>query len=424
LRVRRESSQLRFRLFAIEAHSAVQGRVFYSPGELDLDNELEGVERALTTATWEYLGAKQIPVEGRRDPRPVSHGYRSYRDLFFPRQVLGLDLLSRSLDWESLSDREALAATLVISDLAGNNSRLCNYAIDWFKQSPSFGLHAYRPPTRPVEGNFVGSGLGRGSFEGVTRKVARAFDAIRPNLPDTSRVVATLAASKVGDIIDPEREVVLYTDPPYFDFLDYADLSDFFYQVQLAVRPDIRPALPAHVHHPDDLSIIATQSRSATHFGAALAASLRPFAENPKFKLGVLHFHHSSPSGWAHLDDALRDAELSVAHVAFERSEFENGYHSKPGNAKLDALFYLTNRATPRDPAWPSLTSELRRVQDRLGPLRDSDARVVAGALSVVHGNRKGQGQHGAYLRLQRGLLKRAERHRPSPPSQPPLELP
>jgi hypothetical protein len=399
---------LTFRLFGVEGLTASGERCFYRSSPFDKAVESEAVALAEDTEVWRYLHSKTIPTNGRRDARPVSHGFKSYGDLFFPRQVLGLQALSDSLVWSDLTSQQATVGLLLISDTAGNNSRLCSYAADWFKQSPSFGIHAYRPPTRPVEGNFVGAPLGRGSFTAVAKKAGRAYAAIRQSLPEGRRTVFCGPASAMAASIKQDADLVIYTDPPYFDFLDYADLSDFFYQIHLAARKESRADRPDNVHSEADISLMATRRDASQSFGVALAESLKPFVGALRFKVAVLHFHHSSIAGWEELAAAIRMAGLTVDHIGFERSEYENGFHSYPGNAKLDALFYLVADKEISTFKWPTLNSEIRRAASSVAALRDADVSVVAGALSVVHASRAGYDQRRAYGRLLRGLTRRS----------------
>lgn len=378
-------------MIAIESLAPDGTRDYHRPSPHDLEVERIARRRAERTELWKDLHATLIPVEGRRDARPVSHGYRSYGSLFFPRQILGLSLLSASVPWDSLSQELKVAAGLLISDTANNNSRLCSYAADWLKQSPSFAIHAYRPPTRPVEGNFLGASLGRGSFRNVAKKASRAYSLVAPILSmGTSRKVICEAAEAIDQTL-LNQPFVVYTDPPYYDYLDYADLSDFFFQVLRHCTVGILEAPSVTVHSRQDISLMATQPTPGVSFGEALGRSLRPFASNPNCRLIVLHFHHSTREGWRQLTSALKGAHLRVLHVGFERSDLENGFHSAPGNAKLDALFYLVPRAVA-PPKWGErgLVQELlalRRLEET-SVQRKANSQVVAGALAVWKANK------------------------------------
>ena len=67
-----------------------------------------------------------IPTD-RRDPRPISHGFMTYGQLFAPRQLLSLALIADAV--KVLEDEELrYAMALALSDTAGSNNMMCRYA--------------------------------------------------------------------------------------------------------------------------------------------------------------------------------------------------------------------------------------------------------------------------------------------------------
>src|SRR5581483_5403599 len=97
-----------------------------------------------------FVPDESIPEEGRVDPRPISLGYRRYRDLFNCRQLLSLSLVAEAIAAvKSKTARELLATAF--SDCLASNNMFCYYAFDYQKLTPLFGLHAYHRVIRPVE---------------------------------------------------------------------------------------------------------------------------------------------------------------------------------------------------------------------------------------------------------------------------------
>ena len=172
----------RFKLIAIESYSAESGRQYHRPSIQDFATIETAELECSTNDIAKTLRTTSIPVN-RRDPRPVSHGFTSYGQLYTPRQLLSLSLIAdavKSIEDESVRYTLALA----LSDTAGNNNRMCRYAADWLKLTPAFGLHGFDVVTRPVEGNTWGAGRGRGSFTNCVTKAIRAYSTIACTIDD------------------------------------------------------------------------------------------------------------------------------------------------------------------------------------------------------------------------------------------------
>ena len=181
----RESDGPRFKLIAIESYSAESGRQYHRPSVQDFANIETADLECSTNEIAKTLCSTLIPVN-RRDPRPISHGFTSYGQLYTPRQLLSLSLIAEAI--KSIED-ESVQCTLALalSDTAGNNNRMCRYAADWLKLTPAFGLHGFDVVTRPVEGNAWGAGRGRGSFTNCVTKATRAYAAIACTINDLNR---------------------------------------------------------------------------------------------------------------------------------------------------------------------------------------------------------------------------------------------
>ena len=217
---RSEAGDPQFKLIAIESFSPEAGRLFHGPSDIDNMNVEEAREENLHHPLVRELSGTQIPVD-RRDPRPVSHGFTHYSQLFTPRQLLSLSLLADAIrEIEDPDIRYTMA--LALSDTAGNNNRMCRYAADWLKLTPAFGLHGFHVVTRPVEGNLWGAERGRGSFRNCVKKALSAYATIRAAINELEigreqrsiRQVNCLPAQDVSELGWESMDAVV-TDPPY-----------------------------------------------------------------------------------------------------------------------------------------------------------------------------------------------------------------
>src|SRR5262249_26950259 len=108
---------------------------------------------------------------------------------------------------------------------------------------PLFSIRAYRHICRPVEINPWLDGTGRGTFPNAVRQVQRAIEFAREptvahldggfirsgslNSNGHRRVILNGDSPGLTGVADRSVDLIL-TDPPFFDNIAYAELSDFF----------------------------------------------------------------------------------------------------------------------------------------------------------------------------------------------------
>jgi putative DNA methylase len=314
----------------------------------------------------------RIPTYGRSDPRPTSHGYYYYYQLFNPRQLLCMSLLYREII--RISDEQVREYLLLaFSDSLSSNNLLCSYAFDYRKLTPLFGLHAFNVVNRPVENNVWGGTekYGRGSFVNCVKKVLRGKDYAerpyetvykdngRPKQVFTGEKVTSKVAAHVEDwyrgdapslllncssteldaLKDKSIDLVL-TDPPYYDNLSYSELSDFFYvwlrdrlplagrHVNGASAPYLRALYvngnddPSHFRFVKELTEVFAHCRRVLRVGGLM----------------VFTFHHRDVQAWDALARALFNGGFVVTNVFPVRSEGKSGFHSTAGTIKWDSV--------------------------------------------------------------------------------------
>ena len=342
-----ERNSPRFKMIAVESFSEAYGRRFHTPSELDQENTSIAAKSCSRNPFAVSIRSAQIPSD-RRDPRPISHGFKYYGDLFTPRQLLCLGLIAEAIS-EVKDIEERFALSLALSDAAGNNNLMCRYAADWLKLTPAFGLHGFDVVTRPVEGNVWGAGRGRGSFRNCVMKAAKAYSAIDRvfrsiSITDHTKEVICSSA-QVNSGFDDKKVDAILTDPPYFDNLDYAELADFYYQWLRLVLKEVPQFNPSHCFNENDLSILATNGDGGSKFWRELAACFKTSLRRLS-KGGIIAFtyHHSRLPAWLALRNALNACKLATFELGFVRSELDNGFHSADGNIKVDAIFYCKQR--------------------------------------------------------------------------------
>ena len=145
------------------------------------------------------------------------------------------------------------------------------------------------------------------------------FDSIESNLID----IRSASADNLTHIPDKSVEVIV-TDPPYYDTIQYAELSDFFYVWQRAVLSDIFPDL----YHEDltekDKEVVANASRFKDKKDNAKELAridyehklLNVFKEHNRVLrddgVMTIQFNHKNIDAWDCLSRSLIEAGFSV----------------------------------------------------------------------------------------------------------------
>lgn len=378
---------LRQRLFALEVRAdGSNQRIFKKAGPADLARYRQASRLwAVRRKTERFVPREAIPVKNRDDRRPISSGYKYYRDLFNPRQLLCLSILASAISSvENLKVREFLA--LAFSDCLAANNMFCFYAFDYGKLTPLFGLHAYAKISRPVENNVWGTEAGRGSFSKCFFKLLegkryankpyeylydgdgqprRHFTGEKINsklykrkLPDNTKrkpgaVLLNQSATTMSAV--PSRSIdLILSDPPYYNNLAYSELSDFYHVWLKRLRlksytGNGKKQTPLK----ESFYVSKRTSESGSHerFAEGLAQTFVECHRVLKDQgLFVFTFHHNEANAWAVVARALLGAGFQVTNVFPVRSEGQSQFHSAEGSLKWDQVMVCRKRPKARPP--------------------------------------------------------------------------
>jgi len=238
-----------------------------------------------------YLRADQAHVDTARQARPEdapdtdlptaalgfrvqAYGMLKHRDLFTPRQLVALitltDLVSEARDDliaggsdSDYADAVATFLALAISRLADFSNSLCSWDAGNTNMRQLFSRQTISmawdfAETNPLQGVV--------SVDDCTGWAASAIERF-PYRPELRGVVQQLDAARAVT----EGGACVSTDPPYYDNIGYADLSDFFYIWLRRSLRNIHPDLFSTVLTPKSAELIANPhrfdtARAADHF--------------------------------------------------------------------------------------------------------------------------------------------------------------
>ena len=361
-------------LRALEYHCACcrpghRGRFFKRPDSEDLARSREAANR-LAGMRCRFVPGDEIPV-GDETNRLHRWGYRRYRELFSERQVLGLEIAARWIaSMEDERVRHALATNL--SDLLRYQNLLCRYDTMALKSLDIFSVHGFPISLIQCESNMLGIpgrgkvNIGSGGWSNIIAKFVKAkeycdkpFETVRSGrakrvihtpgewigdrLNDTiEREVVLLAADSAQAELDPESLDGVFTDPPYFGMVQYAELMDFCYVWLRRLVGDGLPAFQAPTtRNSNELTGNRTAGRGLEHFSEGISRVFQAMAR--ALRNGrplVFTYHHNQLTAYSAIGIAILDAGLPCTATLPCPAEMGGSIHiANTGSSILDSVF-------------------------------------------------------------------------------------
>ncbi len=347
---------------------------------LDPTDEMEELARS---AEPEWRPTEDLPD----DPRnfwTVSYGLRAYADLFTDRQLVALttfsglvgearekvlaDALSAGMDPEAprLADggtgaqayADAVATYLGLG--VSRMSDICNSSCRWESSKTQvrnlFGRQAIPMVWDYAEPNVFANAAG--DFGISLGNLAKVVERHVSSVP--SAVIQQDAAGETPLL----HHAVVATDPPYYDNIGYADLSDFFYVWQRRTLRDVWPGLYRRILVPKDEELVATPYRhggkdaAELFFMEGMGQALRnmhrsgadgfPVTLYYAFKQAEVAKEGLTSAGWATFLQGLFDAGYVIDGTWPVRTELSNRPVGLGANA-LASSVVLVCRKRPDD---------------------------------------------------------------------------
>jgi adenine-specific DNA methylase len=344
------------------------GRFFKRPDAEDLVRFNQA--RALLARTPDLpIPEDEIPAGDETD-RLHRWGYQRYRQMFNERQLLGLGLLLRRIrNVEATEVRHALLT--VFSDCLRYQNMLCRYDTYALKCQDIFSVHGFPVGLIQCEDNLLGiPGVGSGAFRHFVEKYQRAkrycekpFETrqngrrkqvvpitgeyIRAQFVDTfpnggERQARLLAAPATAMPLPAASLDGVFTDPPYFDNVQYAELIDFcFTWLRLGLLEEFEEFRRTTTRILAELTGNTTLGRGLEHFTAGLSAIFCHYAK--ALKPGapfVFTYHHNDPTAYVPLVVAILDAGMDCTATLPTVAEMNASLHiAGTSSSILDSVF-------------------------------------------------------------------------------------
>ncbi|WP_413874611.1 DUF1156 domain-containing protein [Albidovulum sp.] len=358
------------KLMAVVAEGP-KGKIFLSPDQISS-------EAALSAKPDEKPSLQISHWPGRTNV--VEYGMENFEDLFTDRQTVALNTFAKLVhDARAEIEKDALAAGIeadevplrddgrgakgyaeavsvylaFIADKCSDyNSSICSWIPQLGAVRNTFARQAIPMVWDFVEVNIFSGKVG--SFGSMSVWVEKALLGFVPAAPGQVRQMDAQSISMLPNS-------VVSTDPPYYDNISYADLSDFFYCWLRPALRDVYPDLFGVLATPKTDELVATPYRenrgklAAEEFflrGMKSAIEKMAFETSDEFPAAIYYaFKQSeieqegiSSTGWATFLQAVVEAGFSVVGTWPVRTEFSNRPVASGSNALANSVVLVCRK--------------------------------------------------------------------------------
>jgi len=286
-----------------------------------------------------------IEIERGSNSRVANFGMTSFNDLFNNRQKLALETFSDVIielknELESQNHDIDYVNTIItyltfgLNRMANRMTTLCIWNSGGQKIEQTFGKQALSMTWDYAEVNpFSGKS---GSWAGSLSWIPKVLKNLNPQVEG---IAAQKDVSK--SIIDVDNPMIC-TDPPYFDNILYADLSDFFYFYIRKILKEIYPELLGTLKTPKDGEIVSNSFRfkgnrekANSHFLNGMLSAAKLIGQKSNKDFPIIYYYAfkqnetnqdgTASTGWETFLEGLIQANYQITATWPMRTERDQG---------------------------------------------------------------------------------------------------
>lgn len=349
------------------------GRFFKAPDDDDLRRVAEA-EARWRKARPKYVPDDEIP-SGDETNRLHRWGYTHYREMFNARQLLGLEASARRIAGVK-DDRVRNALCTNLSDLLRYQNMLCRYDTTALKSLDIFSVHGFPVGLVQCESNLLGimdpdrnTCVGSGGWANIIEKFrkAKAYcdEPFEVKHSGRRKRVVPIRGEWIGDHVNGRQTAqprlvelhcadsasveiphasldAVFTDPPYFGNVQYAELMDFCYVwLRRLVSNRTEGFGRDSTRDAQELTGNEDMGRGLEHFAEGLSAVFQRMATalKPGAPLAFT-YHHNDLAAYYPIAAAVLDAGLTCSASLPCPAEMGASIHiSGTGSSIIDTVF-------------------------------------------------------------------------------------
>lgn len=414
----------RHRLFAIEYHCpkckpSHAGRFFKKADEQDMAR-IKDVESRWSEMHPKYIPDDEIP-SGDETGRLHRWGYTHYREMFNTRQLLGLEISARMIT-KTPDERIRYALATNLSDLLRYQNMLCRYDTRALKSLDIFSVHGFPVGLIQCESNFLGimqpgrnMCIGSGGWANIIEKFkkAKAYcdHPFEVRYHGRTKKIVPIDGEWIGDHSNredfaPSKTVdiscrdaascklpnasldAVFTDPPYFGNVQYAELMDFCYVWLKKLVGQNSGAFDSHTTRtPNELTGNVDMGRGLDHFTEGLSSVFQRMAMalKPGSPLAFT-YHHNNVEAYYPVAVAILDAGLTCSASLPCPAEMGASIHiNGTGSSIIDTVFVCRKTGIMQRKWLADSPDEVAKIVERdLDLLRAGNVTPTAGDMKCI----------------------------------------
>jgi adenine-specific DNA methylase len=334
---------------------------------------------------WEardIVPSENLPV-GNKTVEPMRYGMATWRDLFSPRQLLGhctaveiyRELLAEERAKGPLSEVTKAAfgyLALALDKMLNYNAKACRWDITTGRVRAVFDRHDFAFVWSYAEMAPLVAGLGYDwAFEQTGKCIEELVELVRPDLPKPAGggakksaqltmqgeaklptvQVTCKSADSLDHLADGSVDAVVI-DPPYYDNVMYAELSDFFYVWLKRTAGQVFPEFFRQHLTDKENEAVANPAKFRDHKGARALAD-RDYQQRMAAIFGecrrvlkpngimTVMFTHKSNDAWDALTKAMLEGGFAITASWPINTEAEGSLHQKDKAAASSTVFLV-----------------------------------------------------------------------------------
>lgn len=307
------------------------------------------------------------------------YGFKLWSELFTDRQLCSLTTFS-----DLISDiKEVVEKDALTFGLSSSGIKICDKGISAksYAEAVSVYLGLAVSKLSDMQNSFVlWSGTRSQAIHLFVRQaIPMMFDFAEPNVFGTAggaylvtlsnicRVIKKFTCTSIGNInhhdaqtVNYDKNMVISTDPPYYDNIGYADLSDFFY---IWMKPSLRtiyPDLFNYIATPKSEELVALSHRhqnkddAEKFFLNGMVKVMKNMAQNTSndfpttiyyaFKQSEIEKEGVSSVGWSTFLQAVISAGYTVVGTWPVRTEMPNRMIASGTNALANSIVLVCRK--------------------------------------------------------------------------------
>ena len=350
-------------------------------------HEFESIQEQLP------LPKQAVPI-GAKTQELLNHKILFFTDMFNARQLLVLGkLLKKILQIQDQNLKEFFLITF--STALEYNNLLCEYHRKNHYIYNLFRKHAFPATLNPVENNVFGTArYGTGTFKNFFAKTIRIKEFCqnpyeyyiteegKTKRQPMTRPINGRVVSSYSELTQESKNIFLYchssheikipqnsvdlviTDPPYYDNVQYAELSDFYYvwlrlglkEYYTCFNPLLTPKKTEIVKNPKRGKGDKDYQKGLTTVFAEIYRVLKVEG------LLIFTFHHKQLKAWVSIIESLLDNQFYITAVYPVRAEMKTSTQIRGKKSiEYDVIFVCRKRLREPDAIkWEVLLPEIR----------------------------------------------------------------